>query len=143
MVLAVAAELAALGALRGAARTGALLAAPVLGRWAMVASGAGAPSARPDGLGAAFVREVGRRDLAVATVLSLVVVVPAAERAAPWPGSSSPCRAVVLRRFATSAFGGVTGDVLGAAGLLAETLQPSLVCGKPMSKLRSRARSFW
>ncbi len=137
VVLAVAAELAALGALRGAARTGALLAAPVLGRWAMVASGAGAPSARPDGLGAAFVREVGRRDLAVATVLSLVVVVPAAgtrggrglaRRRPVGRGASAVRHVCVRRRHRRRA---------RRRGAPRRDVDPRGV-GKPMSKLRSR-----
>jgi len=122
VVLVVAAELAALGELRGGARAGALLAAPVLGRWAMVATGAGAPSARPEGLGAAFAREAGRAHLAVATLAALLaaVAIEGAHGGLTWVAVA--VEAVTLRRFATSAFGGVTGDVIGAAGVLAEML---------------------
>jgi adenosylcobinamide-GDP ribazoletransferase len=122
VVLVVAAELAALGELRGSARAGALLAAPVLGRWAMVATGAAAPSARPDGLGAAFAREVGRRDLAVATLAALLLAAAVAGVRGGLASLVVALETVALRRFAMSAFGGVTGDVIGAAGVLAETL---------------------
>jgi adenosylcobinamide-GDP ribazoletransferase len=118
----VAAELAALAELRGRARAGALLVAPVLGRWAMVATGAAAPSARPEGLGAAFAREVGRRDLATATLAALLLTVAIAGARGGLVLLVVAVEAVALRRFATSAFGGVTGDVIGAAGVIAETL---------------------
>jgi adenosylcobinamide-GDP ribazoletransferase len=122
LVLIVAAELAALGELRGDARAGALLAAPVLGRWAMVATGACAPCARSEGLGAAFAREVGRRDLAVATLLTVLVLVSAGGARGVVACVLVGLGAAALRRLATSAFGGVTGDVIGASGVLAETL---------------------
>jgi adenosylcobinamide-GDP ribazoletransferase len=122
VVLVVAAELAALGELRGGGRAGALLIAPVLGRWAMVATGADASSARPEGLGAAFAREVGRGDLAVATVATLLLAAAIAGARGGLAWLVVAVEAVALRRFATSAFGGVTGDVIGAAGVLAETL---------------------
>jgi len=122
VVLVVATELGALGSLRGGARAGALLLAPALGRWAMVAVGAGAASARPEGLGAAFAREVGGGDLAMATLLalSLALVIEGGLGGLAW--GLVAVESAALRRFATSAFGGVTGDVIGAAGVLAETL---------------------
>ena len=122
VVLVVAAELAALGELRGGARTAALLVTPVLGRWAMVATGAQAPSARSEGLGAAFAHEVGGRDFAVATLLSIFVLVLAAGGRGGFACLVVAVEAAALRRFAASAFGGVTGDVIGASGVLAETL---------------------
>ncbi len=122
LVLIVAVELAALGELRGGARTGALLSAPALGRWAMVATGARAPSARTEGLGAAFTREVGCRDLAVATLFAIVVLFAAAGAPGVLAGLLVAVLSTALRRLATSAFGGVTGDVIGASGVLAETL---------------------
>jgi adenosylcobinamide-GDP ribazoletransferase len=122
LVLIVAIELGALGELRGGARTGAILAAPVLGRWAMVATGARASSARAEGLGAAFAREVGHRELAVATLLAVFVLVSAAGAGGALACFLVGVGAAVLRRLAASAFGGVTGDVIGASGVLAEAL---------------------
>jgi adenosylcobinamide-GDP ribazoletransferase len=118
----VAAARGARGARRGGARAGALLAAPVLGRWAMVASGASAPCARAEGLGAAFAREVGLRDLAVATLLTAFVLVSAAGTRGAVACLLVGLEAAALRRVATSAFGGVTGDVIGASGVVAEAL---------------------
>jgi adenosylcobinamide-GDP ribazoletransferase len=130
VVLVVGAELAALGELRGSTRAGALLVAPVLGRWAMVATGAQAPSARTDGLGAAFAREVGRGELVVATLAALLLAVAIAGARGGLAWLAVAVEAVALRRFATSAFGGVTGDVLGAAGVLAETLSLVVVASR-------------
>jgi adenosylcobinamide-GDP ribazoletransferase len=122
LVLVVAAELGALGALRGGARAGALISTPVLGRWAMVMTGAGATSARAEGLGADFTREVGRGDLVAASLFAILVLLGVAGPLGGLALLLVACEAAALRRLATSAFGGVTGDVIGASGVLAETL---------------------
>src|SRR5882724_9125205 len=66
LVLVVAAELAALSALVGGMRWRVLLAAPMLGRAAMLCCALDAPLARADGLGAGFVRALTRSDVIVA-----------------------------------------------------------------------------
>jgi adenosylcobinamide-GDP ribazoletransferase len=122
LVLVVGAELAALGELEGSARTQALLATPALGRWAMVLTGVGARSARDEGLGAAFAREVSAIDASVATLVTIVSVTIIAGRAGWLACLLVAMGAGGMRRIATSAFGGVTGDVLGASGVMFETL---------------------
>lgn len=56
-------------------RVGALVAMPVLGRWAMVFGVTGYPYARPEGLGKAFVQQASWPRFWVATVLALIIVV--------------------------------------------------------------------
>ena len=122
LIVIAALELAALGELAGRARMVALLAAPVLGRWAMVLSGFRATSAREEGLGASFAREVDGRQMAVATLTALGVAVILAGGRGMIVCSIVATSAAAVRGFARSRFGGVTGDVLGGAGLLGETL---------------------
>jgi adenosylcobinamide-GDP ribazoletransferase len=122
LVLVIAAQLAALGALDGSARTSALLAAPALGRWAMVLTGVGARSARPEGLGAAFTREVTGLEAGVATVVTIVSLTLVAGRVVWIACVLAAAAAAGMRRIGASAFGGVTGDLLGAAGVIVETL---------------------
>ena len=118
LALTIAAELQALALLHDFRRTQALLCVPVVGRWAMVLAAFRARPARAGGLGAAFVEEVSLQRVVVASATTaiwlvacagdLVALVPAAVAAAS------------VRRLARAAFGGVTGDVLGACGKVGE-----------------------
>jgi adenosylcobinamide-GDP ribazoletransferase len=119
-VLAVALRLACLEALSTANRPQALFLAPVCGRAGLVLAGWGAVAARPNGLGASFVAELEARQVVAAGGSALA--------AAALVGGSSGVVALVVaslaalgvRRWATRLFGGVTGDVLGAGGEVAE-----------------------
>jgi adenosylcobinamide-GDP ribazoletransferase len=115
-------ELAALAELSGRTRTVALLTAPALGRWAMVLTAFRAAPARPDGLGARFVGEVEGRRAAIATATAVVLAVGCAGAFGAFASLMVGLTAVAVRRFAHSRFGGVTGDVLGGAGLIGESL---------------------
>lgn len=98
-----------------------LLAAP-LGRWGMVYALGRYPAARADGLGAAY---AGQLPLARATLVLAAVVGAFAWAADPGPRvlaavATGTVAAIVVTRFLVSRFGGVTGDVAGAAGEAAE-----------------------
>lgn len=100
----------------------AVIVAPVVGRWAMVASLRFFPPLRDQGLGAMFAS--GARPLA-ATLLAgaiLLAVVTIAESA--WPAVAwmvGAAAALGTGRFLTGRLGGLNGDGHGAVGLLAET----------------------
>lgn len=119
VVLALAAKLAALAALGGGLG---LVLAPAIGRWTMLVSALGMPAARSDGLGAGFVETLEPAPVAAATLIT----VAAATALGGWAGLmaclSAAGVAAGVRRLALARFGGVTGDVLGAAGEVAETL---------------------
>ena len=121
LVLLVATELAALAELSGRARSTALVVSPVLGRWAMLLGGFRAPSAREEGLGARFARDLERSDVAVATLVTIGLVTVVAGARGWLAVVLVAATTAGVRRLALSAFGGVTGDVLGASGAIAET----------------------
>ncbi len=100
----------------------AVAAAVVTGRAAVVlATGPGAPAARPDGFGA-LVAGSASLPARIAAGAALLASVAAAGLAWGWPGSVRGAAAVLagllaadlLRRAATRRLGGVTGDVFGA-----------------------------
>ena len=97
----------------GALLAGALVCASRAALWITCARGV--PAARPDGLGAAFTSRVP----VVVAVLGWVVVAGLAALVDPWRGPITAVAAalvvVALVRRATRRFGGVTGDVFGAA----------------------------
>jgi adenosylcobinamide-GDP ribazoletransferase len=121
LVLIVATELAALAELSGRARTTALVVSPVLGRWAMLVSGFRASSARDEGLGARFARDLEGGDVVIATLVTIGFVTVVAGARGWLAALLVAATAAGVRRLAVSAFGGVTGDVLGASGAIAET----------------------
>jgi len=108
-------------ALAGAAPLVPLLAAP-LARWTMVFALHAHPAARPDGLAAALGRDV---PLGMATLTAALVLVPLTLMAVePWRVAVAVGIGVAaglgVAAFLAHRFGGVTGDVLGAAGEAAE-----------------------
>lgn len=100
-----------------------LLAAPVVGRWAAGMALAYRAPARPDGLG----RRYAHRDAAIIAVpMTLPAAALVAFAARPVAAAASlavslAIAAVLPAPFARR-FGGITGDVLGATILLAETV---------------------
>jgi adenosylcobinamide-GDP ribazoletransferase len=97
-----------------------LIAAAACGRWMAVVHGALLGPARPDGLGSAFVptRVALATTTGCAVVVSLVVL-------RPGPGAAAFGAALLaglaFTAFARRAFGGQTGDTLGACVVVAET----------------------
>jgi adenosylcobinamide-GDP ribazoletransferase len=122
LVLVVAAELAALGAIHGALRWRALLSAPVVGRFAMVVCAYRAPLARADGLGAEFVRALEATDLRFAVVTTVALIAVSGGLPALFACLIAAAGSYTLRRMAQTRFGGVTGDVIGASGKIAEVV---------------------
>jgi len=122
LVFVVVAELAALGAMPGDLRARALLVAPVAGRAAMVWCAVEAPLARSDGLGAAFVRALAPADTAIASATTVVLMIGLGGFRGALAGLLAGVTSFSLRRMAAKRFGGVTGDVIGAAGKASEVL---------------------
>lgn len=110
-------------------RPAAALAAPVVGRWAMVAAATAFPPARSSGLGARFaatVRPVGAvvgtavvAAVVAAASLGLIAFLEAPGRiAVAW--AAGAVAAWLTGRFLAARFGGLNGDGYGAVGMVAE-----------------------
>jgi adenosylcobinamide-GDP ribazoletransferase len=97
----------------------ALLAFPVIGRWAVTPLVVLFPYARPEGLGRAFAGEARAAQLAGATALLAVVVAGAGVRLVA-PALGAAVAALLLGFWLTRKLGGLTGDVYGAAIEIAE-----------------------
>jgi adenosylcobinamide-GDP ribazoletransferase len=122
LVLVVAAELCALSLLHGSARLHALVAAPILGRWAMLLTAFSAPSARSEGLGREFVRRLSGAEVLLATATTGIGLVLLYGAPVPSVWLLVALAAGGVRLLAGGRFGGVTGDVLGASGKIGEAL---------------------
>jgi len=100
----------------------ALVAMPVLGRWAQVQMTTGHPSARSEGAAKRFIAGATRPDYAAATAMAL----PVTALAMGLPGllaAAVVCAFVTwFGGWVTRWLGGVTGDTIGAAGEGAEVL---------------------
>ena len=128
----------AVASLSPAAAFGGLVAAHTLGRGAAVATMGVVPVARRDGLGAEFARSVGAGRAATAAVVAVAI---AALASGWWLGPLALAAAVgaaTVAVLARRAFGGITGDVLGAVEQVAECLVLVVVTG-----LAARSDVWW
>lgn len=125
-ILALLGQYAALTHLLGLTRLLALVVALGLSRWVMALAIVLFPSARPEGLGAAFRAAAGLPSLAIATVLAVVLAAAAASLGfrllGPVALILAALTAVLGGQFFRRRLGGLTGDVYGALAVLAETL---------------------
>ena len=135
MALLLLVEMAALYALpahlagsSGRFRWAALLAFPVLGRWAMSYMCVRFPYPREEGTGAAMVGESRGRHLALASLFALAILGGCFVFLARVPLLIAVLPAAVLAfaemagSFFSRSLGGVTGDVIGATGMLSEAM---------------------
>ncbi len=110
----------ALASLQGATRSVALYLVPGLGRWAMVAVAAGLDYLRPAGAGSFLKPEWSWSNLRTASVIGLIAVLPVFSSHARAATAAAIAVVLALRWLYRRWLGGVTGDLLGAAGALAE-----------------------
>lgn len=99
----------------------ALYLAPGLGRWAMVAIADRLDYLRDGGAGAALLAAPGTRALSVASAIVVVATLPVLEHRALRAVITAAVLLFLLRIFYRRWLGGVTGDMLGAAGEIVET----------------------
>ena len=105
----------------GEGRAQALLVSPLLGRWAMVILAYRSKAARP-GLGQIMAEHVRGKHLLPATLFTLAIVVIFARPIGLWIALGISLFALLSRHYLHRRFGGLTGDMFGAVGELAETL---------------------
>jgi adenosylcobinamide-GDP ribazoletransferase len=109
-----------LAALGGARRSAALIAAPVLARWAMVAVSAGVDYLRSNGAGTTLLSGAARRNLVLASALAALSVAPFASSTLLGACGVALVLVVSLRWLNRRWLGGVTGDLIGACGEIVE-----------------------
>jgi len=111
---------AALAALQGPTRAAAIYLAPGLGRWAMVAVSAGVQYLRAAGAGFFLQPQWGWFNLRVASVIAIIAIIPVFSSHARAAAAAAIIVAAAARWFYRRWLGGVTGDLIGAAGAIAE-----------------------
>lgn len=110
-----------------------LLFLPVISKWTMVISMFHGKPAREDGLGQLFINKIGFKEVAVSTlILLLLLTLPRLFFSDYIPGSqyifyavlliTMYCMCRVLVYFFHNKFGGLTGDTLGAIGEITEII---------------------
>jgi adenosylcobinamide-GDP ribazoletransferase len=113
-------EIVALARMGETRRAAALWLAPGLARWAMVAVGWRIDYLRAEGAGTTLVGPGGDRNLALACVIAAIAALPVLSWRALLAYAMAASLAVVLHAAYQRWLGGVTGDLLGAAGELVE-----------------------
>ncbi|MQA16972.1 MAG: adenosylcobinamide-GDP ribazoletransferase [Pseudonocardiaceae bacterium] len=126
LVLVLGVQSSALAVLTSTDRLGAVVLAVTTGRVAFAwCCRRGVPAARPEGMGA-LVAGTQPRAVTAAWGVALLVAGLAVVPGRPWQGvvavALAAAAVAALSRHATRRFGGVTGDVLGAASELATTV---------------------
>ncbi len=113
-------EWTALAQLQGGERMAALYVAPGAGRGAMVAVAAGLDYLRPAGAGSFLKPQWSWPNLRVASAIAVIAIIPAFSPAVRAAAAAAIVVALAARWFYRRWLGGVTGDLLGAAGAIAE-----------------------
>jgi adenosylcobinamide-GDP ribazoletransferase len=111
---------AALAQLNGQARMAAIYMAPGVGRWAMVAVAAGLDYLRPAGAGSFLQPQWSWPNLRIASVIAVIAIIPAFSSQARAAAATAILVALAARWFYRRWLGGITGDLIGAAGAIAE-----------------------
>jgi len=113
-------EIVALATMSETRRTAALWLAPGLGRWAMVAVSSRIDYLRAEGAGTMLLRAGGVRNLVLATATAAIATLPVFSWRVLTACAAAAALAPVLRAAYRRWLGGVTGDLIGAAGELVE-----------------------
>ncbi len=110
----------ALGSMAGSRRLAALYLAPGIGRWAMVAAAAGLDYLRAAGAGSFLRPHWSWFNLRVASIVAVAAIIPVFSAHARMAAAAGIVAAAAARWFYRRWLGGVTGDLIGAAGAVAE-----------------------
>jgi len=122
LIVVLLADVAALAETEEGRRWQAVIIAPTIGRAMPAMLARLFPPARPDGHGALFAKGVSRGGAALAVVLAALVAVIARGWAGLLAALAGALAALLAGALLTRRLGGITGDVLGAAVEIAETV---------------------
>jgi len=111
-----------LAALSGRPRLAVLILAPMLARWALVAVSYKIDYLRSSGAGSSMLGSVDARNLAIASAIILVAMLPFLSWQTFGMYATAIPTAFILRKFYRRWLGGITGDLIGACGEIIEVL---------------------
>jgi adenosylcobinamide-GDP ribazoletransferase len=111
---------AALASMQGRTRATAIYMAPGLGRWAMVAVASGLDYLRAAGAGSFIKPQWSRSNFWTASAIAMLAIIPVLSWRVVAAAVIAIAVAVIARWFYRRWVGGVTGDLIGAAGALSE-----------------------
>jgi adenosylcobinamide-GDP ribazoletransferase len=111
-----------LAGLSGRPRLGALVFAPMLARWALVAVSYKIDYLRAAGAGSSMLGRGSDRNLMIASVIAIVALIPFLSRKMIIAYALAILATGTMRSFYTRWLGGITGDLIGACGEIVEVL---------------------
>jgi adenosylcobinamide-GDP ribazoletransferase len=111
-----------LASLSGGPRLAALIVAPTLGRWALVAVSYQIEYLRAAGAGSAMLGRRSSRNLMLASIISIIAMIPFISRKMIITYAILIVATVAMRSFYRRWLGGITGDLIGACGEIIEVL---------------------
>ncbi len=128
LFFALALKTAALAAIVGRRRSAALYLAPGLARWAMVAVSRGLKYLRAEGAGSSLLEAGGDQGFGFAMTTAALAAMLAPSLRMVEACAAAALAALAMRAFYRRWLGGVTGDLLGAAGEIVETIVLVVMC---------------
>jgi adenosylcobinamide-GDP ribazoletransferase len=108
--------------LSGKPRLAALILAPMVGRWALVAVSYKIDYLRAEGAGSSMLGRGSDRNLAIASITAILAMIPFLSRKVIIMYALAVICAIAMRWFYRRWLGGVTGDLIGACGEIVEVL---------------------
>jgi adenosylcobinamide-GDP ribazoletransferase len=122
LFLALALKLVALAGASGRPRIAALVLAPTLSRWALVAVSYKLEYLRDQGAGSAMLGNGSERNFTIASVIAIVAMLPLISFKIFIAYAVANGVTLAMRAFYSRWLGGVTGDLIGACGEIVEVL---------------------
>jgi adenosylcobinamide-GDP ribazoletransferase len=117
----------ALAGISGRPRLAALILAPMLARWALVAVSYKIDYLRPSGAGSSMLGRESQRNLTIASITAIIAIIPFFARAVLVAYAIAVLATIAMRSFYRRWLEGITGDLIGACGEIVEVLALILI----------------
>jgi adenosylcobinamide-GDP ribazoletransferase len=119
-----------LASLSGRPRLAALIVAPILGRWALVAVSYRIEYLRATGAGSSMLGRRSERNLLFASIISVVAMIPFISCKIIITYAIAIIVTVAMRSFYRRWLGGITGDLIGACGEIVEAVTMIVIASR-------------
>ena len=117
---ALALKILSLASLSGRPRAAAVIIAPTLSRWSMVAVSYGLQYLRAEGAGSSMLGRDSQRNLTIASIIMIIAMLPFFSHQNIFAYVFAIIATLAMRGFYSLWLGGVTGDLIGACGEIVE-----------------------